>query len=200
MGITRMSDLKRSKTGARSIGWRKKRNHAKGRPAAATRIGAQKIHFVRVRGGNYKRRALRLDQGTFAWASENATRKVRIMSVVYHPSDNDLVRTNTLTKGSIVTVETGPFKEWFAKAKGKPLGNEKYEAPKNITDDMRKSWLKHKDDAPVESDLMSEFSSGRLLAVISSRPGQCGRADGYILEGEELKFYQEAIQKKKKSG
>ena len=28
------------------------------------------------------------------------------------------------------------------------------------------------------------FQSGRLLACIASRPGQCGRADGYVLEGE----------------
>ena len=26
------------------------------------------------------------------------------------------------------------------------------------------------------------FLSGRVLAAISSRPGQCGRSDGYILE------------------
>ena len=26
------------------------------------------------------------------------------------------------------------------------------------------------------------FCSGRVLAAISSRPGQCGRSDGYILE------------------
>ena len=31
----------------------------------------------------------------------------------------------------------------------------------------------------------TRFQSGRLLACIASRPGQCGRADGYVLEGEE---------------
>ena len=34
-----------------------------------------------------------------------------------------------------------------------------------------------------------QFAAGRLYAVISSRPGQSGRADGYILEGSELEFY-----------
>ena len=33
------------------------------------------------------------------------------------------------------------------------------------------------------------LQAGRLYACISSRPGQCGRADGYILEGKELDFY-----------
>merc|ERR1711924_131956 len=31
-----------------------------------------------------------------------------------------------------------------------------------------------------------QFDTGRLLAAISSRPGQCGRCDGFILEGKEL--------------
>lgn len=47
----------------------------------------------------------------------------------------------------------------------------------------------------VESALEKQFEAGRLYAVISSRPGQSGRADGYILEGEELAFYQRAIRK-----
>jgi len=38
---------------------------------------------------------------------------------------------------------------------------------------------------------------GRVLAAISSRPGQCGRADGYILEGKELEFYLRKIKAKK---
>ena len=41
----------------------------------------------------------------------------------------------------------------------------------------------------IESAVESQFANGRLYAVISSRPGQSGRADGYILEGEELAFY-----------
>ncbi|GAA5867399.1 hypothetical protein JCM5353_003587, partial [Sporobolomyces roseus] len=41
----------------------------------------------------------------------------------------------------------------------------------------------------VDPLLESQFSAGRLYAAISSRPGQSGRADGYILEGEELAFY-----------
>jgi small subunit ribosomal protein S8e len=41
-----------------------------------------------------------------------------------------------------------------------------------------------------------QFSSGRLFAKISSRPGQTGRCDGYILEGPELAFYQKMMIKK----
>lgn len=40
------------------------------------------------------------------------------------------------------------------------------------------------------------FNKGRVLAKITSRPGQSGRADGYLLEGKELEFYSKKIEKK----
>lgn len=47
--------------------------------------------------------------------------------------------------------------------------------------------------------LDDQFSNGRLLACISSRPGQTGRVDGYVLEGKELEFYSKQLQNKKKN-
>ena len=41
-------------------------------------------------------------------------------------------------------------------------------------------------DAKIDTLLESQFAAGRLYASIASRPGQSGRADGYILEGKEL--------------
>lgn len=43
-----------------------------------------------------------------------------------------------------------------------------------------------KKDAKIDPLLDGQFAAGRLYASISSRPGQSGRADGYILEGKEL--------------
>merc|ERR1712232_447008 len=51
----------------------------------------------------------------------------------------------------------------------------------------------------LDPALDEQFQSGRLLACIASRPGQCGRADGYVLEGEELTFYKRKLEKKKKA-
>lgn len=50
---------------------------------------------------------------------------------------------------------------------------------------------------PSTQHLDDQFAVGRLYACISSRPGQCGRCDGYILEGKELEFYLKKMQKKK---
>ncbi len=62
MGLTRDSRHKRAASGARRAHYRKKRKFELGRQAANTRIGAKRIHPVRVRGGNIKQRALRLDR------------------------------------------------------------------------------------------------------------------------------------------
>ena len=50
----------------------------------------------------------------------------------------------------------------------------------------------------IDPHVAEQFAAGRLLACISSRPGQSGRADGYILEGKELEFYLKKLEKKKK--
>merc|ERR1711964_866901 len=84
-----------------------------GRQMAMTKIGSKRIHSVRVRGGNKKFRALRLDTGNFSWGSEVITRKCRILDVVYNASNNELVRTKTLVKGCIVVVDATPFKQWY---------------------------------------------------------------------------------------
>ena len=38
----------------------------------------------------------------------------------------------------------------------------------------------------LDSHLEDQFASGRLLACISSRPGQCGRSDGYVVRPRNL--------------
>jgi len=48
---------------------KKKRLFESGRPAALTKMGEKRIRRIRVRGGNYKFRALRLENGNFSWAS-----------------------------------------------------------------------------------------------------------------------------------
>ena len=81
-GITRSSRHKRSASGAQRAHYRKKRKFELGRQPANTRLGPKRIHTVRTRGGNVKYRALRLESGNFAWASEHVTRKTRLIGVV----------------------------------------------------------------------------------------------------------------------
>ena len=41
------------------------------------------------------------------------------------------------------------------------------------------------------------INKGFLYAIITSRPGQTGKANGHILQGEELTFYQNKLKKNK---
>ncbi|KAF2839701.1 40S ribosomal protein S8-B [Patellaria atrata CBS 101060] len=200
MGISRDSRHKRAATGAKRAYYRKKRAFEKGRQPANTRLGAKRIHLVRTRGGNRKFRALRLDSGNFSWGSEGIARKVRVIGVVYHPSNNELVRTNTLTKSAVVQIDAAPFRQWYEAHYGTGLGRRRQQKTESTEEKKSKSVEKKqaarlKAVGKVEPALERQFEASRLYAVVSSRPGQSGRCDGYILEGDELAFYQRAIRK-----
>ncbi|KAI0743721.1 ribosomal protein S8e [Daedaleopsis nitida] len=196
MGISRSSRHKRSHTGAQRPHYRKKRKFELGRQAASTKLGPKRIHTVRVRGGNLKYRALRLDSGNFAWGSEHVTRKTRIIGVVYNASNNELVRTNTLVKSAIIQIDAAPFRQWYEAHYAQPVtkkGAKKDAAAeaeeKKQSHHVERKLEERKKDAKIDPLLETQFAAGRLYASISSRPGQSGRADGYVLEGRELEFY-----------
>ena len=177
----------------------------KGRQPANTRIGPKRIHLVRTRGGNQKFRALRIDSGNFSWGSEGVARKVRVIVVAFHPSNNELVRTNTLTKAAVVQIDAAPFRQWYEAHYGQALGRrrqaktakegETMEEKKKSKSVEKKLATRMAAQGKVEPALERQFEAGRLYAVVASRPGQSGRVDGYILEGDELAFYQRAIRK-----
>ena len=202
MGISRDSRHKRAATGAKRAHYRKKRKFELGRQPAMTKIGAKRVHTVRVRGGNLKFRALRLDTGNFSWGSESTTRKTRILGVVYNPSNNELVRTNTLTKGGIIQIDPTPFRQWYESHYGLPLGRRdgkqsSEELQKKKSSSLEKKLADRSKESAVESGLVEQFTAGRMYARVASRPGQSGRCDGYILEGKELEFYLKKIKSKK---
>jgi small subunit ribosomal protein S8e len=125
-----------------------------------------------------------------------------VIGVVYHPSNNELVRTNTLTKAAIVQIDAAPFRQYYESHYGVSLGRrrqakagEKEEDKKKSKSIEKKQQERLKASGKVENAIEKQFEAGRLYAVVSSRPGQSGRVDGYILEGEELSFYQRLLRK-----
>lgn len=177
----------------------------KGRQPANTRIGPKRIHLVRTRGGNKKFRGLRLDSGNFSWGSEGISRKTRVIVVAFHPSNNELVRTNTLTRSAVVQIDAAPFRTWYEAHYGTTIGRKRQtggqkaaveEAEKKHSNSVKaKHEERLKKTGKVDVALERQFEAGRLYAVVSSRPGQSGRCDGYILEGDELAFYQRQIRR-----
>mmetsp|Transcript_30906 Transcript_30906/g.68442 ORF Transcript_30906/g.68442 Transcript_30906/m.68442 type:complete len:208 (-) Transcript_30906:191-814(-) len=203
MGISRDSLHKRRATGGRKKHWRKKKKYEMGRVPANTKLSSHvAVRKIRVRGGNHKFRALRLDHGNFSWGTEAVTRKVRILDVAYNASNNELVRTQTLVKNAIIQIDATPFKQWYQTHYGMELGAKGKEEPVKIDDKKASNHVKRKlkerlQKRKLDANLAEQFTTGRLYACIASRPGQCGRCDGYILEGKELEFYVKKMQKKK---
>ena len=123
------------------------------------------------------------------------------------------VRTQTLVKGAIVQVDAAPFKAWYsahygaevgvkkraaagADAAAKDAGASAAPAAKKSNHAARKIKTRSA-GRKLDPALDDQMANGRLYAAIASRPGQCGRCDGYILEGKELEFYVKKMQRKK---
>jgi small subunit ribosomal protein S8e len=85
-----------------------------GRPTSATKLAQTKVvKTIRVRGGNKKFRALKLTSGNFVWKTQNMSKKVRITSVLYNAANNEFVRRNLLSKGTVVAIDKHPFEDQY---------------------------------------------------------------------------------------
>lgn len=152
-----------------------------------------------------KFRALKNDNGNFSWGSESHSKKTRILDVVYNATNNELVRTKILVKNCIVSIDANPFRQYYLKKYDIELNKKKVEESDKARAEKKssghvKAKLKaaQKNRIELKESLTKQFDGGRILACISSRPGQSGRADGYILEGKELDFYLKKMDRKKK--
>lgn len=132
------------------------------------------------------------------------TRKTRVLDVVYNASNNELVRTKTLVKGCIVVVDATPFRQWYEAHYGVELNKKKGgkldAAVKDATGKSAHVAAKlaaRQKERKLDDAVGEGLATGRLYASVSSRPGQCGRVDGYILEGQELQFYMKKLASKK---
>ena len=102
-------------------------------------------------------------------------------------------------KGAIVLVDAHPFKSWYESHYGVKIGVKKGQTVED--DDTKKSnhvqrkLASRQKGRTLEDAIDHQMASGRLLAKITSRPGQSGRCDGAILEGPELAFYQKQLKK-----
>ena len=82
----------------------------------------------------------------------------------------------------------------LGKKKKAVAGEKQEEKTKKSKSVLSKLKLRQKTRS-LEKALEDQFTTGRIYACISSRPGQSGRADGYILEGKELEFYAKKLKK-----
>lgn len=122
--------------------------------------------------------------------------KTRIIDVVYNTSNNELVCTKTLVKNCIMLIDSTQDPQWIESCyalllghkKGLKLTEEEILNKKNYQNKKKKKYDERKKKVKIISFLKEQFQQEKLLAYITSRPGQCGQADGYMLEGREVEF------------
>ncbi|MBA0875774.1 hypothetical protein Goshw_027393 [Gossypium schwendimanii] len=169
-------------------------------------------------GGKKKawRKKRKLDTGNHWWGSEAVTRKTRILDVVYNASNSKLVRTQTLLKRAIDQVDAALFKQWYLQHYGLDIGRKSSSSQERrrginyvmialILFPLLFSFNVSEGETGTEEAKKSNGIEDQLLACISSRPGQCGHTDGYVMSREyffdkELEFYMKKIQRKKGKG
>ncbi|KAL9671267.1 hypothetical protein QQ045_008835 [Rhodiola kirilowii] len=164
-------------------------------------ISRDSMHKRRATGGKKK-----------AWRKKRKYELGRQPANTKLSSNKTVRRIRTLVKSAIVQVDAAPFKQWYLQHYGVEIGRRKKtsaaakkegEDAGAAAEDLKKSnhvtrkLEKRQQGREIDPHIEEQFGGGRLLAAISSRPGQHGRADGYILEGKELEFYMKKLQKKK---
>ena len=125
------------------------------------------------------------------------------------------MRTKTLVKNSVVAIDATPFRTWLeahyhskvgvtaavaaaaAASGGDAAATAAAAEAKKESKHVKRKYATRAADMKIDPHIVEQLATGRLLAVISSRPGQSGRADGYVLEGPELDFYNKRIALKK---
>jgi len=104
-----------------------------------------------------------------------------------------------------VQIDAAPFRAWYQQHYGKKIGIKVKNGEKVESEDidekrsnaLAKKLKERNAKHSVAENIDQQFITGRLYALVTSRPGQCGRCDGYVLEGKELDFYLKKMQKKK---
>ena len=129
---------------------------------------AKRIHIAFIRGGNRKFRALHLDSGNFSWRSESISKKTRIIGVVFRPSNNKLIWTNTLTKAVVVQVDAAPFRQWYEAHYGLSLGKQRRAAKKAEEENKDEGAEETEKSRKVERKLAPHQGHAKVASALES--------------------------------
>jgi small subunit ribosomal protein S8e len=100
----------RKASGGRYHPARTKRRHEIGSAPADSLIGATRRKISRVRGGNFKVRALRCEIASVCNQQTGETVRATIENVEENTANPNFVRRNLLTKGAIIKTSVGRAK------------------------------------------------------------------------------------------
>ncbi|KAF7364053.1 40S ribosomal protein S8 [Mycena sanguinolenta] len=185
--------LKHSGTGVSQAYYYRKKTIRGSSSVASPRTPSRRkhTHAVCIHGGNTKYRALCLESGNFS----------EFIHYVYNASNNELVRTSTLIKSTIIQVDATLFRQWYETHVLYPTYHQERQSIRPLRRHLYRRSHRAREavqarptqsvvqEATIDALLEAQLAVGRLYSYISSRPSQSGCADYYILEGKELGFY-----------
>ncbi|KAH0509002.1 40S ribosomal protein S8 [Microtus ochrogaster] len=137
---------------------------------------------------------------------DNWHKRCKTRDVVYSASNNELAHTKTLVKNCTVLIDRTPYWQWskshyvlsLGRRKGATLTPEEEKISNKIqSKKIQKKYDERKKNTKINSLLGKQLQEDKLLTCTASKTGQCGRANGYVLEGKELKFYLGKIKARK---
>jgi small subunit ribosomal protein S8e len=100
----------RKYTGAKLHRYRRFRKREMGRDPSETQIGEYHMNAIRVHGGQYKQKTLRVNFVNTYIPKENKVKKLEIKRFLQNGASVDYQRRSILTRGAIVETELGKVK------------------------------------------------------------------------------------------
>ena len=89
--------------------------------------------------------------------------------MVYNAVSNELVRTKTLTKNTIVQIDAQPFKQWYLKKYGVDLGKKKGKAEADAEEVKLSGHVKAKQAARLSTQRIDPAVVEQFQAISHSR-------------------------------
>merc|ERR1711976_279883 len=95
--------------------------------------------------------------------------KTRVLDTVYNATNNELVRTKTLVKNTIVMIDATPFRQWYLKKYDVELNKKKIEESNKAREEAKRSGAVKRRIAAIQKERTIEQGCRSVQLWSSSR-------------------------------
>ena len=150
------------------------------RKPADTKLSTRDIVEERKAFGGFKKfKAVEISKGTYTLVSQNLTHECFILDVVHSEAGRKYREDKILSKHCYITVDVMPIKDSI-----------------NL-DEIKKDMNGSENNSAMQNIIENSFEKGHMYAKVTSRPGQTGKCDGIILEGNDLVLLMQKLERYK---
>ncbi|XP_065062856.1 uncharacterized protein LOC135689532 [Rhopilema esculentum] len=148
--------------------------------------GDELLEKRRTCGGGSKVKAVSKNKGSYLLKSQGLALDVPITDVIHSDANKEHIEKKIMTKGSIVQIDATEFRKMLECKEENKVEDTTSVDDATKTDDDKRSQ-------EIDESLKELVKAGYLYGKITTRPGQVGLCDGYILEGAELQSIMEKL-------